>query len=83
VAIQQAGTVIAMLPGDQEKADVAARELVRQFEAGPERISGSRRMPPTALAYAIVAFPSAGQPLTQPTPVPAPRPSSTAATAVS
>ena len=81
VAIQQAGTVIAMLPGDQEKADVAAREFVRRFEAGPELGSGKQGAPPPTLAYAIVAFPAAGPPLTRSASVPAARQPDIAATA--
>jgi hypothetical protein len=78
-AIQQAGTVVAMLPGDQEKADKAARELVQRFESGPDRVSGRGRTTPPTLTYAIVAFPQLGPPLMPSASVPAPRSDATAA----
>lgn len=59
-SIQQSGTVIATLPGDRTAADEAARELARRFSETPVRINGNSAMPSPTLAYAIVAFPSAG-----------------------
>ncbi len=68
--IQQSGTVIATLPGNRADADLAASEVVRRFESTPEGLTDSQAAVPPTLAYAIVAFPSTGQPPADVMPVP-------------
>lgn len=63
VAAQQAGTVIALVPGDRDAAERPARELVRQFDEAvtvPLDGCGATRV---TLTCGIIAFPQAGPPL--------------------
>ncbi|MGH3301034.1 MAG: glycosyltransferase [Streptosporangiaceae bacterium] len=68
--IQQSGTVIATLPGNRADADLAACAVVRRFESTPVRLNDNQTDACPTLAYAIVAFPSAGPPLADVMPVP-------------
>ena len=69
--IQQTGTVIATLPGNRADADLAARQVVRRFESTQVRLNDCGAAAPPTLAYAIVAFPSAGPSLATAVPGPA------------
>jgi biofilm PGA synthesis N-glycosyltransferase PgaC len=64
VAVQQSGTIVALLPGDHESAQRAARQVVREFEKGPATRSGHGAARVT-LACGIIAFEQSGPPLTQ------------------
>jgi GGDEF domain-containing protein len=70
VTTQQAGTVVALLPGDREAAERAAGALMQLFEATPVSINGRGTTTPVTLACGIIAFPQAGPPLSQWVPVP-------------
>jgi GGDEF domain-containing protein len=70
VSTQQAGTVVALLPGDREAAERAAGALMQLFEATPVSLNGHGTTTPVALACGIIAFPQAGPPLSRPVPVP-------------
>ena len=60
VTMQEAGTTVAMLPGDRAAAERAARAVLQLFEATP--ITGARRGPvtPVTLSCGIIAFPPLG-----------------------
>ena len=60
IATQRSGTIVALVPGDREAVERAARELVQRTEATA----------PAALACGMIAFPPAGPPLASPIPAP-------------
>lgn len=70
VAIQQSGTIVALLPGDREGVQRVAQEVVGDFEKVPETRNGDRGAGPVTLACGIIAFPQSGPPLIQSIPVP-------------
>lgn len=70
VAIQQSGTIIALLSGDREAAELTARELVASFEASPLRVNGHGAVARVTLACGLIAFPQAGPPLARSIPIP-------------
>jgi hypothetical protein len=70
VAVQQPGTIIALVPGDREAAERPAHELVREFEATPVPLNGSGATIQVALTCGIIAFPQAGPPLARSIPPP-------------
>jgi hypothetical protein len=65
VAAQQSGTIVALLPGDRESTQRAARDVVRDLEeSSATRINygaGAR----LTVVCGIIAFPQAGPPLAQ------------------
>lgn len=63
VTPQQAGTVIAVVPGDREAAERRARELMRRFEAAQLPVNGDGATSRITLTCGIIAFPEAGPPL--------------------
>jgi biofilm PGA synthesis N-glycosyltransferase PgaC len=70
VSTQQAGTVVALLPGDREAAERAAWALMQLFEATPVSLNGRSMTTPVTLACGIIAFPQGGPPLSRSVPVP-------------
>jgi hypothetical protein len=70
VAIQESGTIIALLPGDRDAAEQTAHGLVASLEA-TRLTPGSRTLAaPVTVACGLVAFPQAGPPLAWPVPIP-------------
>ena len=63
VSAQEAGTAVALLPGDREAAERAARAIVQLFEATPVALNGRGTNAPVTLACGIIAFPHSGPPL--------------------
>ena len=63
VSAQEAGTAVALLPGDREAAERAARAVVQLFEATPPALNGRGVSSPVTLACGIIAFPQSGPPL--------------------
>jgi Glycosyl transferase family 2 len=65
VAVNQSGTIVAVLPGDREAAERAAGEVVESFEERPATpmIHGANVR--LTLACGVIAFPQAGPPLAQ------------------
>jgi hypothetical protein len=57
VSVRRSGTIVALLDGDREAAERAARELVEGSEAVP-------------LSCGVIAFPQAGPPLARSIPLP-------------
>jgi Glycosyl transferase family 2 len=70
VAIQQSGTVIALLPGDREVAEQTVDGLVASLEAIPLAASGHRVPARVSFACGLIAFPQAGPPLAWSMPIP-------------
>jgi len=70
VSIQQSGTIVALLPGDRDKAEQTARRVVQQFPISSPSLNGHRRASPVTLACGIIAFPQAESPLAQSIPIP-------------
>jgi len=70
VSTQQAGTVVALLPGDRGAAERAAWALLQLFEAAPVALNGRGMTTPVTLACGIIAFPQSGPPLSRSVPVP-------------
>jgi poly-beta-1,6-N-acetyl-D-glucosamine synthase len=79
VSAQEAGTAVALLPGDRGTAERAARAIVQLFEATPVAVNGRGTSTPVTLACGIIAFPQFEPPLsgsvTIPQLDPAPAPS--------
>ena len=65
VSAQGAGTIVALLPGDREAAERAARAIVQLFEATPVALNGRGTSTPVTLACGIIAFPQSGPPLSR------------------
>ena len=63
VAIQQSGTIIALLPGDRDAAEQTAHGLVASLEAIPLAAGGRGVAPGVTVACGLIAFPQAGPPL--------------------
>ena len=63
VSVQRGGTVIALLPGDREQAEGTARQLVQRLEETPLRLNRQRDHASVKLAYGIVTFSPAEQPV--------------------
>ena len=63
VSAQEAGTAVALLPGDRGAAERAARAIVQLFEATPLALNGRGASIPVTLACGIIAFPQSGPPL--------------------
>ena len=74
VSAQEAGTAVALLPGDREAAEQAARALVQLFEATPVARNGRGMSTRVTLACGIIAFPQSGPSLSGYVPAPAPGP---------
>ena len=70
VSAQEAGTAVALLPGDRGAAERAARALVQLFEATPVALNARGVSTPVTLACGIIAFPQSGPPLSGSVPVP-------------
>jgi biofilm PGA synthesis N-glycosyltransferase PgaC len=70
VSAQEAGTAVALLPGDRVTAERAARAVVQLFEATPVALNGRGGSTRVTLACGIIAFPPSGPPLSGPEPVP-------------
>lgn len=70
VAIQQSGTVIALLPGDREAAEQTVHGLVASLEAIPLAVSGHSVAARVSFACGLIAFPQAGPPLAWSMPIP-------------
>jgi biofilm PGA synthesis N-glycosyltransferase PgaC len=70
VAIQQSGTVIALLPGDREAAERAAHGLMASLEATPLSANGRSVAARVSFACGLIAFPQAGPPLAWSMPIP-------------
>jgi poly-beta-1,6-N-acetyl-D-glucosamine synthase len=62
VSAQEAGTAVALLPGDRGAAERAARAIVQLFEATPVALNGRGASIPVTLACGIIAFPQSGPP---------------------
>jgi hypothetical protein len=60
--VQDAGTAVAMLPGDRAAAERAAGAVLQLFEATPITSAGRRPVTPVTLSCGIIAFPSSGHP---------------------
>jgi poly-beta-1,6-N-acetyl-D-glucosamine synthase len=69
-SVQRNGTVIALLSGDREDAERAARQLVDGLEATPLPVNGHRNGASVKLACGIIAFSQAGQALVGSIPAP-------------
>lgn len=63
VSAQEAGTAVALLPGDRGAAERAARAIVQLFEATPVALNGRGTSTPVTLACGVIAFPQSGPPL--------------------
>jgi hypothetical protein len=72
VSVQEAGTAVAVLPGDRAVAERAADAVVELFAASPVTSGTRGEGTPVTLACGIIAFPQQGQ--TRPAPVPVPVP---------
>jgi hypothetical protein len=70
VSTQQAGTVVALLPGGREAAERAARALLQLFEAAPVSFNRRGVSTPVTLTCGIIAFPQSGPPLSTSVPLP-------------
>jgi hypothetical protein len=70
VSAQEAGTAVALLPGDRAAAERAARAIVQLFEATPVALNGCGTSTPITLACGIIAFPQSGLPLSGSVPAP-------------
>lgn len=70
VAIQQSGTVIALLPGDREAAEQTVHGLVASLEAIPLAASSHSVTARVSFACGLIAFPQAGPPLAWSMPIP-------------
>jgi GGDEF domain-containing protein len=71
VSAQEAGTAVALLPGDRGTAERAAHAIVQLFEATPVALSARGASTPVTLACGVIAFPQSG--LHSSESVPAPR----------
>ena len=69
VSAQEAGTAVALLPGDRVAAERAARAVVQLFEATPFGLNGRGMSTQVTLACGIIAFPPFGPALSGPVPV--------------
>lgn len=70
VAIQQSGTVIALLPGDREVAEQTVHGLLASLEAIPLTIDHRSVAARPSFACGLIAFPQAGPPLARSMPIP-------------
>jgi GGDEF domain-containing protein len=61
VTVQEAGTTVAMLPGDRAAAKRAAGAVLQLFEATPITSVGRGPATPVTLSCGIIAFPPSGQ----------------------
>lgn len=71
VTVQQAGTIIALVPGDREAAERPASEVMRLLRSTPVPLNGNGATTRVTLACGIIAFPPAGPPLARPVQLPA------------
>lgn len=69
VSIRQAGTIVALLPGDREAAERTASEIVQRFEVASRSLTSNRNSSPVTLACGIIAFPQTGPPVAQSIPL--------------
>jgi len=72
VSGQEAGTAVALLPGDRVAAERAARAVVQLFEATPFALNGRGMSTQVTLACGIIAFPQSGPALSGSVPMPQP-----------
>jgi poly-beta-1,6-N-acetyl-D-glucosamine synthase len=70
VSAQEAGTAVALLPGDRGAAERAARAILQLFEATPLELNGRGTGTQVTLACGIIAFPQSGPPLSGSVPAP-------------
>jgi Glycosyl transferase family 2 len=63
VSAQEAGTAVALLPGDRVAAEKAAQAVVQLFEATPVTSNGRGTSTRITLACGLIAFPQSGPPL--------------------
>lgn len=63
VSVQEAGTAVALIPGDRGAAERAARAIVQLFDAAPIALNGHGTSTSVTLACGIIAFPQSGPPL--------------------
>ena len=63
VSAQEAGTAVALLPGDRVAAEKAAQAVVQLFEATPVTFNGRGTSTRVTLACGLIAFPQSGLPL--------------------
>jgi GGDEF domain-containing protein len=70
VSGQEAGTAVALLPGERAAAERAARAVVQLFEATPFALNGRGKSTQITLACGIIAFPQSGPSLSGPVPQP-------------
>ena len=70
VSAQEAGTAVAVLPGERVDAERAARAVVQLFEAVPFALNGRGMSTRITLACGIIAFPQSGLSLPGPAPQP-------------
>ena len=70
VTMQEAGTTVAMLPGDRAAAERAAGAVLQLFEATPITSAGRGPVTPVTLSCGIIAFPPSGQPRAAEAPAP-------------
>ncbi|HEX5303352.1 MAG TPA: glycosyltransferase [Streptosporangiaceae bacterium] len=68
VSPQRAGTIVALLPGDRDAAELAASALVQLFEVTRVPLNGRGATTSISLAYGIIAFPPSGPPLSSAVP---------------
>jgi poly-beta-1,6-N-acetyl-D-glucosamine synthase len=61
--VQRSGTIVAVLPGDRDAAEEAARGVVQRFEGTSVALNGHDDGADVTLACAIIAFPQTGPPL--------------------
>ncbi|HEV2257794.1 MAG TPA: glycosyltransferase [Streptosporangiaceae bacterium] len=80
VSAQEAGTAVALLPGDRAAAERAARAVVQLFEATPFALNGRGMSTQVTLACGIIAFPQSGPAPSGSTPAPQPELNPSAAT---
>jgi hypothetical protein len=70
VSVGTSGTIVAMLSGERETAERAAQDLVRRLESEPLPLNGRGATAVAALAFGIIAFPPAEEPVRLALPVP-------------
>lgn len=76
VMIRTAGTIVVRLPGDREKAESIASEVIANFVLSPPAATGHDTAVELGLACGIIAFPRSGPPLVRSlAPFPLPMPS--------
>jgi hypothetical protein len=70
VSVGTSGTIVAMLPGEREAVERTAQDLVQRLESEPLPLNGRGATAVAALAFGIIAFPPAEEPVRLALPVP-------------